>query len=156
MNPSNLLLQSQFNYMYPNYSNSYQHSPFNQIRPTLPTNTNLTLSPSSSMSNLKSTRSPSLSPSSSSPDDEKYEMRHNSYPALSPGFPRHSSIDSISSKFNRSAKIDSNENNEHLNKMNDENNNPIKLAPTRSPNGSIVNDIVAHQNLINILSNKNQ
>ena len=118
--------------MYPQYLN-YQPSPFNNLRQSLP-NTNLTISPTSSFSNLITTRSPSLSPSSSSPDEDKFfkEDLKRSKTSLSPGFPRHSSIDSISSKFNKSAKIDTTENEYSFSKMNDENNNPLKIR-ARSP-----------------------
>jgi hypothetical protein len=120
--------------MYPQYLSYHQPSPFNNLRqPSIP-NPNLTISPTSSFSNLKTTRSPSLSPSSSSPDEDKFykeDIKRNKT-SLSPGFPRHSSIDSISSKFNKSAKIDTTENEHSFSKMNDENNNPLKIR-ARSP-----------------------
>jgi hypothetical protein len=118
MNP-NILLQSQLNYMYPQYN--YPHSsPFNNLRQqqqqTLPS------------TNIKS-RSPSLSPSSSSPDDDKQKQDD-------PVFPRHSSIDNISSKLNKIAKINEIEqqyNNNNILKTNDENNNPIKGSDKNLP-----------------------
>ena len=134
--------QNLLSYMYPQYTN-YQHSPFNNhLRQPLPNN-NLTISPSSSYSNIKATtRSPSLSPSSSSPDEDKFfkeDLKRNNS-SLSPGFPRHSSIDSISSKFNKAAKIDTPESEYIYNKMNDENNNPIKIRPRSPLNMSTLND----------------